>query len=217
MTTSNTPAQTTPATAAPASTTPATPVADTSQAAAGTTPNPGVEGTGTTPAAPAVTAPEKYEAFKLPEGFALPEGFEGFAREKGFSQDQAQAFIDRLDAHGKASAEAATKAAKDKQEADTIAMRAKWETDLRASPKFGGEKFDENVAVALTGRDKLAPPEMVAFLNETGFGNHPIVFEHFHTLGKLVQSGRILSGETVPDTRDPLRAMYKASPELFKS
>lgn len=48
-----------------------------------------------------------------------------------------------------------------------------WGEELRADPEFGGARYEDSLAAAALARDTLFKPEFVAFLNESGLGNHP--------------------------------------------
>lgn len=139
-------------------------------------------------------APEKYEAFKLPEGATLDEGlakeFEGVAREAGLDQGKAQKVIDlggklaaKLQADITAKVEAAQKS---------------WADASKADAEFGGAKFDENLGVAKKAIATFATPELSKLLNESGLGNHPEVIRLFWKVGQAISEDKLVAGSKAP-------------------
>lgn len=127
-------------------------------------------------------APEQYQAFKLPEGATLESEalteLQSFAKSLNLTQEQAQALVDR-DIKTRADFSAA-------QKAQHEGLLEKWLNDSKTDKEFGGDKFDENLAVALKARDAFATPELKKLLNETGMGNHPEVVRFFLKIGKAI-------------------------------
>lgn len=158
--------------AAPAEATPAAPAAAVVPAAAPTTPE--------TPAAPVPKAPEKYD-FKSADGKVDPTvltKFEGLARELNLTQDQAAKFIDQI-------APEVSKA----QQAQLDAARTGWEEASKTDKEFGGEKLQENMAIAKKALESFGSPELTKLLNESGLGNHPEIIRAFYRAGKQITSG----------------------------
>ena len=71
-----------------------------------------------------------------------------------------------------------------------------WESDLRADPKFGGEKFDENVSIYNKGVEAVGTPELRALLDETGLGSHPEIVRAFWAVGQMTADSPIVTGKT---------------------
>lgn len=193
------------------STTPEAPSsgAPTGAAPAAGTPAPGATppadpNTGGAPAAPAAPAapvvPEKYE-LKLPEGVtAMPEGFEARAKAAGFTAEQAQAALDGEFA-------ARTAVAKEHEAAFQSAVKA-WGEQTAADPEIGGANLEASKAMAAKAMAEFGSPEMKAFLESTGFGNHPVVVKHFVQLGKLVDAGKFIKGDAPKRPTDLASRMY---------
>ena len=135
-------------------------------------------------------APDKYEDFKTPEGTHLTtadlEKIAAHAKERGLSQEDAQKVVDRDSGILKAFSED-QKAAHDK-------MVNEGEDGLRKHPVIGGEKFDENIAVAKRAIERFADPEMVKFLDESGFGSNPHVVLMMHKIGAAMQDDKFVDG-----------------------
>ena len=136
-------------------------------------------------AAKPAAAPEKYEAFAVPDGVVIDaptmQAFEASARELGLPQDKAQALIDKVAPAMKAQGEAAFATMK----TDMLAA-------AKADAEIGGEKFDESVATAKLAIETYFTPNFAKFLNESGLGNHPEMIRGLRKAGlPLKQDGHI--------------------------
>lgn len=164
------------AAAAPATTSPPPPPA----AAAATSPPP-------PPAAAAPAgAPEKYE-FAQVEGINLGDGVLGkfgeVAKALNLTQESAQKVLSEV---GPAIA---------KQQADAMKATVEgWQTAAKADKEIGGEQFDANLALAKKGVDAYFSKDFVAWLNQSGLGNHPEMIRGFMKVGKLVSEDRFAPG-----------------------
>lgn len=132
-------------------------------------------------------APEKYEAFKVPEGVTLDkpvvEVFEGVAKELGLPQDKAQALIDKV-----------APAMKAQETAAFEAMKATLLTAAKADAEIGGDKFDESVATARLALDAYFAPPFVKFLNESGLGNHPEMIRGLRKAAASLKQDNVVRG-----------------------
>lgn len=160
-------------------------------------------------------APEKYE-FKAPEGSQLDETvvaeFSTVAKELGLSQDAAQKVIDKLaPTIAKQNAQALTQAI----ESATTA----WAEATRADKEIGGEKFEENLAVAKKALDRFGSPELRKLLGKfdpkdnpggTGLGNNPEVIRFFMKAGKAISEDKFVPGGTAPSKgeRNAAKSLY---------
>lgn len=130
-------------------------------------------------------APEKYE-FVVPEGTTMdPKGLEAFsevAKELDLSQEAAQKVIDKM-----APAMAA-------RQAEAIeAVKTEWAEGSRADKEFGGDKLNENLAVAKKALDTFGTPELRTLLNESGLGNHPEIIRMMYRAGKAISEDRFVA------------------------
>jgi hypothetical protein len=184
-------------------------VAAPQQATQGQTPTEGQAADGTGDAAgeqdkPAekAGAPEKYE-FKAEEGRAFDpkviEQFSEVARELDLPQDAAQKILDKM---------APTLAARQAEALE--AARADWADTARTDKEFGGDKLNENLAVAKKALDQFGTPELRTLLNESGLGNHPEVIRVLYRAGKAISEDRFVGGSVggPPASRDAARALY---------
>jgi len=149
-------------------------------------------------------APEAY-SFAAPEGVtfddAVIDAFSEVARDLNLPQDQAQKMLDKM---------APVMAAR--QAEQIAAVRSQWEADARADKEFGGEKLDENLAVAKKAMDAFATPELKTLLNETGMGNHPEIIRAFYRAGKTISEDKFINGASGNAPRQgDARRMYAAS------
>lgn len=136
-------------------------------------------------------APEEYEDFAVAEGVALDAEaiteFKGLAKELGLSQADAQKVVDlgpkMLEKWQAKHAEAIT---------TTV---AKWAEDARADKEIGGDKLNENLAVAKKALDAFGTPELKTLLNESGLGNHPELIRLLHKAGKAISEDGYVGGK----------------------
>lgn len=135
-------------------------------------------------------APEKYE-LKPPEGMTLDEAqfqaFEPVFRKHNLSQEAVQEIVDLYAGQRKAETEAASTAIKTQADA--------WGKDLAAHPDLGGKNLAETTRVALSAMSRFGSDDLRFLLNGTGLGNHPVVVEFFHKVGKaMAEDGNFATG-----------------------
>lgn len=144
-------------------------------------------------------APEKYEAFKLPDGVKLEDAqiadLQATAKDLNLTQDQAQKLVDReLKVRGDATAAAQT------EFKSTVAA---WADQARADKDIGGDKLAPVLASAKRGLEAVSTnaklPELKTMLDATGFGNHPAVIKLFQYVDSLTgQDSKHLAGGKAP-------------------
>lgn len=150
-------------------------------------------------------APEKYAAFKLPEGTKLEgealAGVETFARSLNLTQEQAQQLVDR-DIASRAAAQEALRG-----QHEVVVQQ--WKQQTTEDAEIGGEQLDANLAIAAKALDTFGSPELRQYLDATGLGNHPEVVKALVRIGKAIsEDGHIGSrGETKPPA-DPAKRIY---------
>jgi len=124
--------------------------------------------------------------------------FEGIARELDMSQEQAKKLVDTV---------APEIAAAQKARHDALVNG--WAESAKTDPEFGGEKLVANLAVAKEAMGKVATPELVKFLNETGLGNHPDMIRLFYRLGAKVNPGAFVpAGQGKGQPTNPGAKLY---------
>ena len=131
-------------------------------------------------------APEKYE-FKAPEGQEFSSEvlgkFSEAAKDLNLPQEAAQKLLDKI-----------APAFAERQANALEAARVQWESDAKADKEFGGDKLDENLAVAKKALDQFGTPELRTLLNESGLGNHPEIIRVLYRAGKAISEDRIVTG-----------------------
>lgn len=125
----------------------------------------------------------KYE-LKLPEGSPLEasyvEKIATYAKERGLSNEQAQALLER---------ESSTVA-------DYKSLTRGWVDDVRNDKEIGGDHFNENVGLALSVVEKYGTDSLKTALKETGYGNHPELVRIFARIGKAMAPDRLVKAGT---------------------
>jgi hypothetical protein len=144
-------------------------------------------------------APESYD-FKMPEGVALDsaaaEEFSGIAKEYGLTQEQAQKVADvgakmvqrQLEAHA--------------------AQVAEWTEAVKTDKEIGGDKLNENLAIARKTIDTFGSPELKNVLNQTGLGNHPEIVKLAYKIGKAISDDGFVRGGNTTAPRSAAEIMY---------
>jgi hypothetical protein len=131
--------------------------------------------------------PEKYD-LKLPEGAQIkPDQLEkiaSFAKEQGFSQEQAQKYLER---------ENAVLSDFVKSQEDGLKTQTQaWVESVKGDKELGGEKFKENMEVSLRAVQKFCSPDFVKLLNDTGLGNHPELVRAFYRIGSAMKEDSLV-------------------------
>ena len=123
-------------------------------------------------------APEKYE-FTPPEGKEFDAeiigNFSEVARELNLTQDAAQKLVESM---GPKIAE--------RQLAQVEAIRNEWAQQSQTDKEFGGDKLNENMAVAKKALDSFGTPELRTLLVQSGLGNNPEVIRFMFRAGKAI-------------------------------
>lgn len=131
-------------------------------------------------------APEKYEAWSLPEGVTpnpdRAAKFETLARKYNLSQEAAQEFVNL-------GLEPLT------EQFEALAQtHAKWAEDSKTDKEFGGEQFTENLSVAKKALDTFGTPELRQLLVDSGYGNNPEIIRTFYRVGKALSDDGLIRG-----------------------
>lgn len=141
--------------------------------------------------------PEQYE-FKPPEGVEFDEATIGVyaeaAREAGLSQEAADIVLNKIAPH-----------LAQQQAARLAEARNDWAQQSRADAEFGGEKLDENLAVAKKAVEALASPELKTLLEQSGLGNHPEIIRLFYRAGRSLSQDGFVGGKAAQGQSDARR------------
>jgi len=131
-------------------------------------------------------APETYE-FKAPEDQEFdPDVLKAYgevARELDLSQEAAQKVLDKV---APALAEQQTKYVQE--------VAKQWRDASVSDKEFGGEKLNENLAVAKKALDTFGTPELRALLDQSGLGSHPELIRAFYRAGKSISEDTFVAG-----------------------
>lgn len=169
----------------------------------GVKPDAGADGAnpdGTKPADDKGTkAPESYD-FKMPEGVELDtaaaEEFKGIAKEYGLTQEQAQKVAD-----------IGAKMVQRQAEAHQAQVQT-WVDAVKTDKEIGGDKLNENLAIARKTIDTFGSPELKQMLNVTGIGNHPEIVKMAYKIGKAISDDGFVRGGNTSSPRSAAEIMY---------
>lgn len=146
-------------------------------------------------------APEKYE-FKAPEGTEFNANviaaYSEVAKELNLPQDAAQKVLDKV---------APVMAAQHVEAVKKIS--AEWIDAVKSDKEYGGEKLDENIAIAKKALETFGTPELRTLLDTTGLGNNPELIRAFYRAGKAISEDRFVGGKgTPPASQSVAQRMY---------
>ena len=132
--------------------------------------------------------PDKYD-LKLPEGSTLDqkaiEAVSAFAKEKGLSQEAAQAVLEREHALIKGHHEA--------QMQEWEATKKQWLDASMSDKEFGGDRLKESVEIASRAIKRFDPTgKMTEMLETSGLGNHPEVIRFMKRIGEAMAEDRLV-------------------------
>jgi hypothetical protein len=147
-------------------------------------------------------APEQYE-FNAPEGLVIDEQtigkFSEVAKELNLPQEAAQKILDQV---------APVMA---KQQTEMLQnLNAQWVEGTKSDKEIGGEKLQENLAVAQKAMKAFGTPELSKLLNESRLGNNPEVIRFMYRAGKAISEDKFVAGgNSRPNGgRDPAKSLY---------
>lgn len=148
--------------------------------------------------APKAEEPAELADFAAPEGVRVDSEaateFKNLAKELGLKQEGAQKVADvgfKLAQKWEA-----------KQAEQIKAAKEAWIEGTKTDKEFGGEKLNENLAVAKKALDAFGTPELRTLLNESGLGNHPEIVRAFYRAGKAISEDRFVVGNAPKQTGD---------------
>jgi hypothetical protein len=128
-------------------------------------------------------APEKYEAFKMPEGMPADEEatkqFSEAAKAAGLSQEQAQKVVDFYGGMLQ------------QQQGLFKQMAQEWRAETL---KALGASPEKELVHAAKARDAFFTPEAVKILTDSGLANHPEIVKAFIKIGKAIADDTVISG-----------------------
>ncbi len=153
----------------------------------------------TEPKAAEPQVPESYE-YKMPEGIELDKAaadeFTAIAKELKLDQATAQKVAD-----------IGAKMAQRQTEAH-VKLVESWVEQVKTDSEIGGDKLDENLAIARKAIDAFGTPELKDVLNSTGLGNHPAVIKAFYKAGKAISEDKFVAGSPKGAPTDVAKIMF---------
>jgi len=131
--------------------------------------------------------PEKYE-LKLPDGSPLNakalDQVASFAKEKGLTQDEAQAILER---------ESAVLASYvDSQKQELAQKQKEWVESIKTDKEIGGDGFNKTIEMAKRVVDRFATDSLKKALNDSGLGNHPELVRFVARIGKAMSEDQLI-------------------------
>ncbi|WP_051018526.1 hypothetical protein [Bartonella queenslandensis] len=153
-------------------------------------------------------APENY-SFKEFEGAdfdpVIENGLKEAARELNLSQAALDKFMDKM-----------VPLALQRQKERMEVFSQEFVTASTNDEEFGGEKLQENLAIAQKAMGQFGSPELKEFLNQSRLGNHPELIRAFYRVGKnMSEDGYVGSSQgagtgkkTLQDFDSMARAIY---------
>lgn len=149
------------------------------------------------PAPAEAKAPEEYTDFAVPEGVTFDAEqlgtFKTVAKEIGLTQEAAQKLVS-AQAEATKKGLAAAQQRLEKHFADIGGTPDKWPDQCRADKEFGGEKFDENRAIAAKARDQFGTPALKQVLAKLSVGDHPELLRFMYRVGQALSEDTLVAG-----------------------
>ena len=151
-------------------------------------------------------APEKYEAFKVPEGLTLNPGMtsklEVLAKEFSLSQEKTQRLVDLAAEH--------TLYIQQQQQEKWAEIRTEWVKAIQEDKTFGGEKFAENHVRAQRALSTFDPDGDFKELLKQGYGDNPAIFKFLVRIDQATSEDRLVDGAPAKadDSRSAADVIY---------
>lgn len=155
----------------------------------------------TAAAAPAPTTPpaaaEVDYTFEMPDGIGVDKAgldeFTAIAKELKLPREAAEKLVNlevkRLQG----------------QQQEHVRLVESWAEQVKADKELGGDKLDENLAVARKAIEQFGTPELKNLLNQTGLGNHPEFVKLAFKIGKAIsEDGFVRGAPKAPATESDL-------------
>ena len=75
-----------------------------------------------------------------------------------------------------------------------VEQQKSWVDTAKQDAEYGGEKFEENIAVAVKARDSFGTSEFNEMLDSSGLGNHPEMIRFLNRVGKAISEDSVVVG-----------------------
>lgn len=143
---------------------------------------------------------EEY-VFEAPEGRSFdPEliaKFGELAGELGLSNEGANKLVNGM-----------SQMLEQKQQHAIEQVQQGWIESAKADSEFGGDALNASLGHAKKALDAFGTPELTAFLNETGAGNHPEVIRAFVKIGRMLSEDGLVKGSASTPERSITDILY---------
>lgn len=149
--------------------------------------------------------PEKYE-LKLPEGSQLDaahvEKVAAYAKERGLSNEQAQAVLERESQAVSGFIEGSQNQLKEQS--------TKWVEELKQDKDVGGDSFNKSAELAKRFVSRFGDDSLKDALDQTGLGNHPGLFKMIVRAAKLMSEDQLVLPNAQPsaEAKRPEDVLY---------
>jgi hypothetical protein len=143
---------------------------------------------------PDVLTPAMYESLTLPQEVGMgADDIKGMAQVAIANNVKPEAMKAMVEAHA----------------ASIKAQQDQWAIASASDPLIGGEKMEQNLAIAVKGLKAYGDPEVNALLKQTPLGTHPAILRLLYRVGQTVQEDRhVNSGGTPAGTRSAAEIMF---------
>lgn len=130
------------------------------------------------------------------------ESFSEAAKELNLSESAAKLILDKV-----------APVLEQREREQVQQMNQEWIEKAQGDQEFGGDKLQENLAVAKQALDAFATPELRDLLQESGLGNHPEVIRFMYRAGKAISQDSFVTGAQGATPQRDLAAFY---PNTYK-
>ena|SRR3990167_1025661 len=134
--------------------------------------------------------PEKYD-IKIPDGVKVDakylEGVAAFAKERGLSNEDAQAILAREQSLVSSISQQQSEIVKKEQDS--------WEEAVKNDGELGGSKFKEVVTLAGRVVSRFGSEELKKLLNDTRYGSHPEWVRMMYRIGQSMSDDQLVLPE----------------------
>ena len=89
--------------------------------------------------------------------------------------------------------------------------RDEWFNAVKTDKDFGGDKFAENAEMAKRFIDKFGCDEMKTMLDETGYGNHPLLFKMMVRASKEFANDQVVRGNSTETQMSQADVLYPSA------
>jgi hypothetical protein len=148
--------------------------------------------------------PDKYD-LKPPENSPLPpkavESLMSYAKEKGMTNDEAQALLERE------SGAVATYV--DEQKATLDKLSEEWVSEIKKDPELGGNNFSKTLELSRRALEKFGTPELKEELEKTSLGNYPAFVKFAVAIGRAMDNDSFVkAGNEPPKLKSNAEVFY---------